>query len=196
MIDEDVAVLGGMVPNDEQLVKECLEGNEEAWAALIDKYKNLIYSIPLRYGVPREGANEIFQQVCLGLLVELPRLRDPRSLGGWLIKVTSRKSFEWSRRERLQGKVQSEALEKDVDVSSASPDQLLLQIERERILHEALFEITPRCRKLIHMLFYESPSVAYADVARSLSLATGSIGFIRMRCLKQLRARLQEKGFR
>jgi RNA polymerase sigma factor (sigma-70 family) len=196
MIVKKTAVLDTMVPNDEQLVKECLEGSEDAWAALIDKYKNLIYSIPLRYGVPRDGANEIFQQVCLGLLAELPRLRDPRSLGGWLIKVTSRKSFEWSRRERLQGKVQSEAVERNADVSTTNPDQLLIQIEREQILHEALYEITPRCRKLIQMLFYESPSIAYSDVARSLSLATGSIGFIRMRCLKQLRQRLLEKGFR
>jgi DNA-directed RNA polymerase specialized sigma24 family protein len=46
------------------------------------------------------------------------------------------------------------------------------------------------------MLFYEKPAVAYEEVARRLNLATGSIGFVRMRCLKQLRRRLIEKGFR
>src|SRR5688572_14633789 len=146
MIVEEIAVLGRMVSNDEQLVKECLEGNQDAWSALIDKYKNLIYSIPIRYGMPRDGANEIFQQVCLGLLAELPHLRDPKSLAGWLIKVTSHKCFEWSRRERLQGKIRCEAVERNVDVSSVNPDQLLFQFEREQILRQALLEITPRCR--------------------------------------------------
>jgi len=35
----------------------------------------------------------------------------------------------------------------------------------------------------------------YNDVARRLHLATGSIGFIRGRCLKRLRKLLEEKGF-
>ena len=33
------------------------------------------------------------------------------------------------------------------------------------------------------------------DVARTLGLAQGSIGFIRGKCLDKLRARLEEKGF-
>ena len=32
---------------DERLVKACLSGNEEAWSLLIEKYKALIYSIPV-----------------------------------------------------------------------------------------------------------------------------------------------------
>jgi hypothetical protein len=35
-----------------RIVAECLAGNEHAWSALLDRYKNLIYSIPLRYGAP------------------------------------------------------------------------------------------------------------------------------------------------
>ena len=41
----------------------------------------------------------------------------------------------------------------------------------------------------------EHPPVPYNEVARRLNLATGSIGFIRGRCLKRLKKLLQEKGF-
>ena len=27
-------------------MEECLRGNEEAWSAVVDKYKNLVYSAP------------------------------------------------------------------------------------------------------------------------------------------------------
>jgi RNA polymerase sigma factor (sigma-70 family) len=181
---------------DEQLVKACLGGDEEAWSALIDKYKRLIHSIPIKYGLPPDDASEIFQQVCLRLLSELPNVRDPKSLGGWLIKVTSHKCFEWARRERLHGRVEVEIDDTNPLPPSANPDEVLLQVEREQLLREALLEITPRCRQLIHMLFYETPSVPYEEVAKNLRLATGSIGFVRMRCLKQLRRRLKERGFR
>ena len=63
--------------SDARLVEDCLNGNEDAWLALIDRYKSLIYSIPLKYGLSADDAAEIFQSVCLSLLAELPKIRDP-----------------------------------------------------------------------------------------------------------------------
>jgi DNA-directed RNA polymerase specialized sigma24 family protein len=45
------------------------------------------------------------------------------------------------------------------------------------------------------MLFFEEPARPYQDVARELGIATGSIGFIRQRCLDRLRKKLVEAGF-
>jgi len=57
---------------DARLVRECIGGSEEAWRALIFKYKNLIFSIPVKYGFSTEDSRDIFQAVCLELLSELP----------------------------------------------------------------------------------------------------------------------------
>jgi RNA polymerase sigma factor (sigma-70 family) len=184
-----------MVRTDEQLVKACLEGKEQAWSELIDKYKNLIYSIPVKSGISREDAAEIFQQVCLRLLSELPNVRDPNCLAAWLVKVTAHRCFHWTRRERLPKRMAGEIEDADGSVSSARPDEYVLQLEREQMLRDALLEISPRCKELIRMLFYQCPALPYDEVARNLNLARGSIGFIRMRCLKQLRERLIARGF-
>src|SRR4051812_4615823 len=85
---------------DEVLVRECLNGNESAWSALIEKYKSLIYSIPVKRGFSAEDANEIFQSVCLILLNELSNLREPKALAAWLIRATSHQCLGWSRKER------------------------------------------------------------------------------------------------
>ena len=45
------------------------------------------------------------------------------------------------------------------------------------------------------MLFFEEPPRPYQQVAESLGIATGSIGFIRQRCLGRLRKQLAEAGF-
>jgi len=47
--------------SDARLVKECLSRNEQAWSLLIEKYKALIYSIPVKYGLPAEEAADVFQ---------------------------------------------------------------------------------------------------------------------------------------
>jgi hypothetical protein len=48
---------------------------------------------------------------------------------------------------------------------------------------------------MIRLLFYEDPPVPYRDLAQRLGLATGSIGFIRGRCLKSLERALEKAGF-
>ena len=76
---------------DARLVRECIRGDEEAWAALLDKYKNLIFSIPSKQGMSRDAAADVFQRVCLLLLSELPHLRKAEALPMWLIRVTSQR---------------------------------------------------------------------------------------------------------
>jgi RNA polymerase sigma factor (sigma-70 family) len=177
--------------SDDDLVRECIKGNEEAWSTLIDKYKNLIFSIPVKYGFRTHDADEVFQEVCLALLTELPRLRKPQALAAWLIQATSHRCFH---RKREQGRYV--AAEPDETVSSTpAAEDILCEVEREQMLREALLELPPRCLDLVRMLFFQEPSTPYEQVAKNLNVAKGSIGFIRMRCLERLRRLLEKKGF-
>ena len=83
---------------DTELVSACLSGDQEAWSELVDRYSRLIYSIPLRQGLSREDAADVYQAVCLDLVAELPKLRDPQALQAWLIRTTVRKAGKWRRR--------------------------------------------------------------------------------------------------
>jgi RNA polymerase sigma factor (sigma-70 family) len=163
---------------------------------LVDKYKNLIYSIPIKWGIPPDGAGDIFQQVCAGLVAELPNLRESKSLPAWLVKVTAHKCFHWSHQEQRFYPIQAEQAEELLAQATNAPDRLLLETEREQMLREALSQIPSRCSELIRMLFFEYPAVPYEEVAKTLRLSKGSIGFIRMRCLARLRRVLEQKGFR
>jgi RNA polymerase sigma factor (sigma-70 family) len=178
---------------DTHLVRECLRGKDSAWSALINKYKNLIYSIPIKYGFSEEDAADIFQSVCMDLLAELEALREPQALAGWLIQITRNKCFH---RRQEQQRHQIHAIS-DEQTTSAKPmpEDVISQIQREQLLRETITKLSPRCRKLLHMLFFEQPTRPYQEVALDLNLAIGSIGFIRKRCLEKLGKRLQEMGF-
>jgi RNA polymerase sigma factor (sigma-70 family) len=178
-------------------VRECVAGNEEAWAALLDKYKNLIFSIPVRQGIPREDAADVFQRVCLLLMAELPQLREAKALPMWLIRVTSRECLKWHRQEHPYAFRQAVEPEKTrLADGRARPEEMVEQVRQEQMIRDALLALPPRCRDLIHMLFFESPARPYREVAAALGLAAGSIGFIRGRCLARLRRELEKKGVR
>lgn len=181
--------------DDHYLVKECLRGNEAAWSALIDKYKRLIYSIPVKYQAPQEDAADIFQAVCLELFSELPKLRKVESLRSWLITVAHHKCLHWKqKRQSVEVAADAEA-EDPPDENTPVPQELLEETEREQILRDAMTRLNPRCQEMIRLLFFETPVLPYAEVAQRLGLATGSIGFIRGRCLKRLEQILGELGF-
>ncbi len=180
---------------DHQLVRACLRGEEAAWSALIERYKNLIFSIPLKYNLSREDANDIFQAVCLDLLRELPRLREPRALPAWLMSTTQHKCFHHKR--RAQRYVAQEDIAEFLPAVSGEPpaDRVLQEAREEQMLRDALDALQPRCRELVRMLFFEQPARPYADIAQQLGFAIGSIGFMRRRCLARLGQILLSQGF-
>jgi RNA polymerase sigma factor (sigma-70 family) len=180
--------------DDRQLVKECLAGNEEAWSLLIDKYKALIYSIPVKYGLPPHEAADVFQSTCMELLTRLPDLREPRALPKWLMQVAHHQCF---RVKRQQQRLVSRDAEPDLPEpeTPAVAETLVQQTQEEQMLREAMSSLTPQCHRLVELLFFETPPRPYTEVAAELGLALGSIGFTRQKCIERLRRNLGDLGF-
>jgi len=179
---------------DRRLVSECLKGNDEAWSALIDKYKRLIYSIPVKYGFSPDEATDIFQAVCLEILSELSKLRKPEALPKWIIQITAHKCFH-SKREKQRTEVTDPNDPAFEQSTPAQAERILREAEDGQKLRQVLAALPDRCQELIRMLFFEEPARPYAEVARTLGIATGSIGFIRQRCLDRARREFEKAGF-
>jgi RNA polymerase sigma factor (sigma-70 family) len=178
---------------DEKLVHACLNGDHVAWSGLIEKYKNLIFSIPIKFGVSHDEANDIFQSVCAELLVHLSNLREPKALPKWLMQTSYHQCLRW-KKQRLTLIDDSSIDGMDVTTDEL-PDSIVFQVEREQIVREAVTAMPKRCQNMVRMLFFEDEPRPYDEIAKELNLATGSIGFIRGRCLTKLRKFLLERGF-
>jgi RNA polymerase sigma factor (sigma-70 family) len=182
--------------SSERLVGECCNGNQAAWSALIEKYKNLIFSIPIKFGLSRDDAADICQAVCVDLLSDLPRLREPRALPKWLMQASYHKCLRFRRQKLDLLDDQAHIEERPRTTTEELPEEMSYQLQREQMLRDAVATLPARCNRLIGLLFFDEPPRPYQEVAKELKLATGSIGFIRGRCLKLLRQRLEKEGFR
>jgi RNA polymerase sigma factor (sigma-70 family) len=184
--------------SDEQVIGRCLKGDQEAWSALIDKYKNLIYSIPIKLGMYQD-AGDIFQSVCVDLLSELPRLREHRALPKWLMQTCYHKCLRYQRATDKLVELAPEGTDSDAASPASSaedlPEHLLMQFEQEQILRDAISELPEKCERMVRLLFFENPPRPYENIAEELGMATGSIGAIRGRCLAYLRKHLEKRGF-
>ena len=179
---------------DQRLVEACVAGDERAWAMLIGRYKNLIYSFPRRYGAGPADAADVFQLVCAELFRSLPRLRNHQCLRSWLMTVASHQSYQWKRRHVQRARRETEHTDTLYEVARFTAPDALERSQQERSIREAIARLPPRCRDLVKMLFYADPPVPYQRVAGQLGLAVGSIGLIRSRCLKRLERILEGSG--
>ncbi len=182
---------------DRRLVTACLGGDELAWRALVDKYSQLVFAIARRYGARHDEASDLFQTIWLDAYNDLPTLRRKGALKGWLASLASHKCYHWKRKHLRQRAHEVAAFEDfDLDDHAAEDPELLERLARDQLVREAVFSLPPRCREMIRLLFFTFPSKPYKEVAESMGLAVGSIGFIRRRCLIRLQRALEKHGLR
>jgi RNA polymerase sigma factor (sigma-70 family) len=175
--------------SDTDLLMACQQGEEDAWGALVGRYERLVYTIPYRYGLTPSEVSDVFQSVWLALLRNLGSLRQPDRIAAWLVTTTRRECWERRRGGSYKKEFSSELDSNIIKTKSdePSPDELVSTYERHEALRQAMEHLEPRCRRLIHLLYFDPSIPSYADVSEMLSMPIGSIGPMRARCLKKLR---------
>ena len=174
-------------PTDTELLARCREKDEGAWKALIERYAALVLSIPRRYGLSEDRAEDVLGEVCVALVKSIAAGQDGSEFAGWLIRASTRATWEAARKDRV-------AMTPD-DMppltSAAPPDEMVAALVEEQRVREALHDIPGRCGKLLTLLYFTAPAPADDEVARRLKMPRGSLGPTRTRCLEKLRERLE-----
>lgn len=170
-----------MLPPDDpsDLIRQCIGGNQHAWAALIDRYAGLVYAIARAHRLDESDCDDVAQAVFAALVRRLDRIERPEALPGWLSVSARRESWRVARRVRARG-------------PSAHPEPVFLQpdevedLERRFALRDAFERLDARCRDLLNALFAPNAPTSYHDVSARLGIPVGSIGPTRLRCLDRL----------
>jgi RNA polymerase sigma factor (sigma-70 family) len=177
--------------SDSELVSGCLEGESWAWDALIDRYKRVIYSIPLRAGLTENDAADVFQTVFTRLFERLRSIKKPGGVGGWLVTTAKRESWAVLRKRRRELSQREKAASAQAQhwLLDTHPDENLW-IEQS-LVRDAVERVGGRCRALLWLLYYDPREPSYDEISHMMNVPSGSIGPTRARCLKKLRGILE-----
>jgi RNA polymerase sigma factor (sigma-70 family) len=169
------------------LVVRARDGDERAWAALVERYAPLIWSLCRRYRLDATDTADVGQNVWLLLVTQLGKIRDPAALPGWLATTTRRECARVLSKAQVPHVARREPDAENIpDGQAETIEQGLLAAERHAALREAFTHLPPRDQQLIALLI-EDPPVPYAEISARLGIAVGSIGPNRRRCLDKLR---------
>jgi len=177
-----------MQATDKELLLLCRQGNESSWQALVDRYQRLVYAVPRRAGLNEDQAGEVFQEVFVTLFEKMNEINEPDRLHAWLVTTARRKTWRLLSKERsLQSMQTGEDDEALVVVDdSPLPDETLVRLAEQHRIRAALAGLDDRCQQLLIMLYYQTETPPYSEIAAILGTPEGSIGPTRARCLKKL----------
>lgn len=181
------------------LVRSAVEGDAAAWKAIVEGLGPLVWSVVRAHRLSDADAHEVYQTVWFRFAQHLGRLREPEKAGSWLASTARHECLKVYRNaRRLMLTDDPHVLDRVSE--DGSPEQSLLeaeeaaaQSERVRRLWQEFEELGERCRQLLRVLI-ASPPPSYQEVSAALDIAVGSIGPLRQRCLRRLRARLEARG--
>lgn len=180
--------------SDAELIAACRQDEAGAWDELVARYERLVYTIPLRYGLPRSEADDVFQTVWITLLEKLPTLREPDRLSSWLVTTTRRATWDRRRSSEHKRTESFDPAELPEELGGATPEELVADFQQAQRMEQAVAQLDERCRRLLYFLYQDKTAPSYAEIADELGLTTGSIGPIRARCLEKLRGILEAES--
>ncbi len=176
-----------------ELLAEAADGDRAAWNALVDRYGRLVWAVARGFALSSADAADVSQTTWLRLVEHLGRLREPEHLGAWLATTTRNECLRILRRSGRE--VLGADADLEVESGEPTPERVVLDSERDRLLWQSLGEIPQRCQVLLRALAAEPPA-SYQEISAALGMPIGSIGPTRGRCMDQLKKRLRvhERG--
>ena len=176
----------GVVTHGE-LLTAAIDGKEEAWTELVDRFGQFVWSIARGFRLDPAATADVSQTVWLKLIENAEKIKDPERLPGWLATATKREALRVTRLRSREPLVDFEW--EPPDATAASLDSMLIEDEEVRGALLAYEELSDRCRHLLRLLLTEPP-LSYEEISDLAEMPVGSIGPTRARCVEQLIARM------
>lgn len=159
-----------MQPSDTDIIRQCVEGDIEAFSGIVDKYKKKVYGIA--YGITNncDCAEEISQEVFIRVYRSLSGFRGQSAFSTWLYRITVNCSINHIKRlgrspEVYLDDIPPPAAMRALSTEREAPDARLMEKEFRTAFAGALSALNPKHRTAFALHEIEGLSIeAIAEI--------------------------------
>lgn len=157
---------------DFELVRSFLDdGAEEAFAQLLTRYKNLVYSIVLRMVNDRDDANDLAQEVFIKAYRHLDKYSPEFRFSTWITSIATNHVIDHRRRKRLATTLLEDICEGGLADSmlvdcEKTPEQSLITNETMGEIRKSI-ESLPEIYRVPLLMFHQS-GFSYQEISKAI----------------------------
>jgi len=171
---------------DEKIIGQVLNGNRNAYALLVDEYKDRVYSLALGIVRNRELAEEIAQDAFVKAFGSLKKFRKEAGFSTWIYRITYNTAISELRKKKKTSQVAEEQFE---NLASTQANEALAEADekeaRLEMIEKAVKELPPEEQLMVTLYYLEENSVQQISKVTGFSASNVKVKLFRLR--KKLR---------
>jgi RNA polymerase sigma-70 factor (ECF subfamily) len=166
---EGAVVETAEMSEDITLVRRTLAGDQDAFTALIEKYKDPVYNVAYRMLGNSTEAEDVAQESFVRAYTQLRTYKDTHRFSTWLLSIASHLSIDQLRRRRFLALPLENVpfLEWIADLG-AGPEQAAVQGETSDEMQKLLQQLPPKYRAVLVLRYWHD--LSYEEIASALQL--------------------------
>ena len=183
---------------DNKCIEKVLAGDRNAYAILVDRYKDMVFSLALRMVRNREEAEEIAQDAFVKAFIALGSFKRKSKFSTWLYKIVYNTAISSLRKREVEKVDMDDGNLPDTEFAdSRGVYASLNNEERKRFIEEALEKLDEEERFLIIMYYYEERELDDIAIITGLSKSNVKVRLFRTRkkMLIYLKSYLKEETY-
>ncbi|WP_298263106.1 sigma-70 family RNA polymerase sigma factor [uncultured Lutibacter sp.] len=170
---------------DEYYINETLNGNVNAYAFLVEKYKHMVFTLSLRIVKNREEAEEISQDVFVKTYTNLKSFKGDSKFSTWIYKIAYYASLDVLKKQKRTIYPENIDIFNESDVESVSHGLNFLELQdRKKIINTALLKLSEEERTIVTLFYYEEVSVK--EISKIVNLSADNVKIKLYRVRKKL----------
>ncbi len=168
---------------DLELVKRAVEnGDQIAFAGLMERYRDSIYYMILKMVHNRDDADDLTIEAFGKAFNNLDKYSPDFAFSTWLFKIASNNSIDFIRKKKLEtfsidepigGNEEGSTMSYDLESDGLDPEEKYIKKERKRLMNDVVDKLKPKYRLLIELRYFKE--LSYDEIAQKLDLPLGTV---------------------
>ncbi|HVT83792.1 MAG TPA: RNA polymerase sigma factor [Chitinophagaceae bacterium] len=175
--------------SDNEIIGKVLDGDQQAYAGLVERYQNYVFTLAMRFTKNREDAEEVSQDIFIKAYRSLADFRGASKFSTWLYTIVNTTCITFLRKKKLV--TYSLDHEKVFDVADSKDSgfraNLVEQKSRTNMVNEAIALLSPDDAEIITLFYKAEQSLDEIGKILGLDPKTAKVR------LHRARQRLKEK---
>lgn len=146
--------------NDQLYIESVLKGDTNSFAILVERYKDMVFSLALKVMKNREEAEEVSQDTFIKAFRSLKNFKGDSKFSTWLYKIAYHNCMD--RLKKVARKYNTDTIDEVVENKITSTEDVLKTIERKEraeIIKACLDELPEDERSILWFFYFEELSL-------------------------------------
>lgn len=165
---------------DDKLVAKAVQGQEDSYKKLVDKYNSPIYFHIRKMIKEQELVEDLVQEVFIKAFKNLATYSNQYAFSTWLYRIATNHTIDYLRKKKLPTfsisdpiKTKDGEVEVQLPDTSFATDAPIIKHERKAIVQEAIANLPEKYRKVIRMRHMDE--LSYDEIADELNIPLGTV---------------------